>query len=157
MRDLAQRFAALADPTRLEMLALLLREGELCVCDFVEVLGITQSKASRHLRYLWNAGLLVDRRAGLWVHYRVSPALDADSAAIVKALGTVLGRRDLSAIEQRLARWRRDKGDKAPTCKIPAPAADPAPPVPRGRRPAAAKRTAATRRKSTRAARSRRA
>ena len=52
MIDFATCFTALADPTRLQMLALLLRRGELRVCDFVETLAITQSKASRHLRHL---------------------------------------------------------------------------------------------------------
>ncbi len=52
MRGLAQVFRALADETRLEMLALVMSHGELCVCDLEQVLGISQSKSSRHLRYL---------------------------------------------------------------------------------------------------------
>ncbi len=102
MKDLAARFAALADPTRLEMLALLLSRGELCVCNFVEALGITQSKASRHLRTLYHAGLLDDRRAGLWVHYRIAPDLDDDRKALLAALRQMFGKRDLSALETRL-------------------------------------------------------
>lgn len=62
MRNLASVFRALADETRLQMLALIMKYEELCVCDFVNVLEITQSKASRHLRYLLNAGFLQDRR-----------------------------------------------------------------------------------------------
>jgi ArsR family transcriptional regulator len=117
MRDLATRFSALADPTRLQMLALLLRRGELCVCDFVETLGITQSKASRHLRHLWTAGLLEDRRAGLWVYYRVAPNLDAERKALVTALTRLFEGRDLSALEQRLDRWLKRKCGTVPTCK----------------------------------------
>jgi ArsR family transcriptional regulator len=109
MRDLATRFTALADPTRLQMLALLLRRGELRVCDFVETLGITQSKASRHLRHLWTAGLLEDRPAGLWVYYRIAPNLDADRKALVSALTRLFEDRDLSALEQRLDRWLKRK------------------------------------------------
>ena len=56
MRTLTSVFKALSDETRLQMLGLLLKEGELCVCDFVDVSKITQSKASRHLRHLVNAG-----------------------------------------------------------------------------------------------------
>jgi len=118
MRDLATRFTALADPTRLQMLALLLRRGELCVCDFVETLGITQSKASRHLRHLWTAGLLEDRRAGLWVYYRIAPNLDADRRALVVALTRLFEGRDLSALEQRLNRWLKRKCRTVPTCKV---------------------------------------
>ncbi|MGD0946571.1 MAG: metalloregulator ArsR/SmtB family transcription factor [Candidatus Binatia bacterium] len=117
MRDLATRFTALADPTRLQMLALLLRRGELCVCDFVETLGITQSKASRHLRHLWTVGLLEDRRAGLWVYYRIAPNLDAERKALVSALTRLFEGRDLGALEQRLNRWLKRKGGTVPTCK----------------------------------------
>ncbi len=120
MRDLAATFGALADPTRLEMLALLLENGELCVCDFVGSLGISQSKASRHLRYLWNAGLLQDRRAGLWVFYRLSPELAPEGRAVVSALRTIFGGRDLSDLRGRLQRWRRRK----PKQRAPASAVD---------------------------------
>ncbi|MBI5533284.1 MAG: metalloregulator ArsR/SmtB family transcription factor [Deltaproteobacteria bacterium] len=109
MRDLAIIFGALADPTRLEMLALLLRNDELCVCDFVETLGISQSKASRHLRYLWNAHLLEDRRAGLWVYYRISPSMDGDRRKLVAALSKVLAGRDLTELEGRLSSWLKRK------------------------------------------------
>jgi ArsR family transcriptional regulator len=65
-------FKALSDPTRLRALNLLL-DGELCVCEVMKVLGITQSKASRHLVYLKNAGLVKSRRRGLWMHYSLTP------------------------------------------------------------------------------------
>ena len=86
MRKYAEIFKGLADQTRLTMLALLLQSGELCVCDIVEVLGITQSKASRHLRILRNLGLLDDRRAGVWVHYRVRAEPDAEAEAVLRAV-----------------------------------------------------------------------
>ena len=86
MRDLADTFKALSDETRLQMMALLLENDELCVCDFVGALGLTQSKASRHLRYLYNAGLVRDRREGVWMHYRLSPDLSPEQTALVEAL-----------------------------------------------------------------------
>ncbi len=118
MRDLAVIFSALADPTRLDMLALLLRNSELCVCDFVESLGITQSKASRHLRYLWNARLLEDRRDGLWVYYRISRSLDPARGKIVKALARVFDERDLTELEGKLAAWMNRKGPGT-ACAVP--------------------------------------
>jgi ArsR family transcriptional regulator len=118
MKDLAARFGALADPTRLDMIALLLRYRELCVCDFVEALGITQSKASRHLRTLYHAGLLDDRRAGLWVHYRIAPNLDAERKALLAALGRIFETRDLSALQKRLDTWLSRRGGPGITCKI---------------------------------------
>lgn len=64
-------FRAFSDRTRLRILHLL-GGGELCVCDLVEVLGVPQPKASRHLAYLRKAGLVVARRDGLWMHYRLA-------------------------------------------------------------------------------------
>lgn len=69
VRDASCLFKALGDETRLSMIWLLFNHRELCVCDFMEVLSITQSKASRHLRNLFHAGLVNDRRDGLWVYY----------------------------------------------------------------------------------------
>lgn len=62
---------ALADETRLRILNLLY-EKELCVCDITETLKITQTKASRHLSYLKNAGLINDRKQAQWVYYSLS-------------------------------------------------------------------------------------
>lgn len=70
MKQASQSFKALADETRLRIIALL-TEGELCVCDIVAVLELPQSTVSRHLSYLKNAGWVIDRRQGLWVHYRL--------------------------------------------------------------------------------------
>jgi ArsR family transcriptional regulator len=69
-------FRAFSDPTRLRILHLL-RGGELCVCDLVEVLGVPQPKASRHLAYLRKAGLVLARKQGLWSYYSLAPARDA--------------------------------------------------------------------------------
>lgn len=71
VRNSAELFKALADETRLRILNLLVR-GELCVCDIMAVLDIGQSKASRHLAYLRNAGLVDDRRDGVWMYYTLS-------------------------------------------------------------------------------------
>ena len=114
MRSLASLFGALADPTRLDMLALMLRHGELCVCDFVGALGITQSKASRHLRYLLHAGLLEDRRAGLWVHYRVADELGPEARAALRGLRVLLDDERMGDLPARLGRWLERK--RAPGC-----------------------------------------
>lgn len=66
-------FRALSDRTRLRLLNLL-RGGETCVCDLVDVLGVPQPKVSRHLAYLRRAGLVVARKEGLWMHYALAPA-----------------------------------------------------------------------------------
>lgn len=116
LRDVAEIFKALSDETRLEILALLLRGGELCVCDVEGVLGITQSKSSRHLRYLLNAGLVDNRREGVWMHYRVRPGMDEASMNLLEAVEAVIPasrRDDLSA---RLAAWLERKKLEPPSC-----------------------------------------
>lgn len=63
-------FLALADKTRLRLLNLM-REDEICVCYFTEVLGESQPKISRHLAYLRNAGIVSARREGKWMNYKI--------------------------------------------------------------------------------------
>src|SRR5438876_10190284 len=64
-------FKALADATRLRILALLVG-GEICVCEIHGALKLPQPTVSRHLAYLRKAGLVETRRDGLWVHYRLA-------------------------------------------------------------------------------------
>lgn len=75
MKDLEQYFKALADGNRLRILSLLLH-GELCVCDIQHVLEATQPNVSRHLSYLKNSGLVLDRRDGFRVFYRLVDGKD---------------------------------------------------------------------------------
>ena len=109
MKELARLFKALADETRLQMLALILHEGELCVCDCMQVLDIGQSKASRHLRYLANAGLLDDRRQAAWVYYRVSSNLDEGREVVVGAVQRLLPRERITELLEQLDDWKRRK------------------------------------------------
>jgi ArsR family transcriptional regulator len=71
MKDLEQVFKGLSDQTRLRILNLLLH-GELCVCDIQLVLSSSQPNVSRHLTYLKNSGLVLDRREGARMYYRLS-------------------------------------------------------------------------------------
>lgn len=78
MNDFADSFfRLLADPTRLRSLVLLQREGELCVCELTHALGEIQPKISRHLALLRDAQVVIDRRQGHWVFYRIHPDLPA--------------------------------------------------------------------------------
>ncbi len=69
---MAHLFKALADPTRLRILNLLL-EGCLCVCEMETVLGLSQPLLSRHLAYLRAAGIVLDKRYGARVRYSLVP------------------------------------------------------------------------------------
>jgi ArsR family transcriptional regulator len=68
-------FKMLADSTRLRCLLLMQAEGELCVCELTHALNLSQPKISRHLAHLREAGVLVARRNGTWMNYRVNPDL----------------------------------------------------------------------------------
>ena len=74
-------FRALADRTRLRLLNLM-AAGEVCVCFFVEVLGESQPKISRHLAYLRRAGVVAARREGKWMHYRVTTPEDPHAVRV---------------------------------------------------------------------------
>ena len=77
-------YAALSDPTRLRMLALI-AGGEICVCHIHDSLGVPQPTASRHLAYLRRAGLVETRRAGIWMHYRLATFSDPVIKAIIES------------------------------------------------------------------------
>lgn len=69
--DMAAFFKALSEPVRLRIIYLMLQRGELCVCDIVDSLTVSQSVVSRHLAYLRNQGLVSTRRDGVWVYYEL--------------------------------------------------------------------------------------
>ena len=64
-------FKALADAIRLRILSLL-SSREMCVCEVMVALGLTQPTASHHLRILENVGLVKDRKEGKWVFYSIA-------------------------------------------------------------------------------------
>ena len=71
MKEELNLFRALSDETRLRIMVLLSKK-ELCVCQIQWVLGHSQAMVSRHLTVLKNAGLVQDRRKGLWIFYSLS-------------------------------------------------------------------------------------
>lgn len=79
-------FEALADETRRRILALLLTRGELCVCDLFGVLDLPQPKVSRHLAVLRESALLVSRKQGTWVYYRLNPDMPLWAAQVLSAM-----------------------------------------------------------------------
>jgi ArsR family transcriptional regulator, arsenate/arsenite/antimonite-responsive transcriptional repressor len=86
VEDLVIALKAVADETRLRMLNLLL-ERECCVCEVMQVLNISQTRASRNLSMLHEAGLLKQRREGLWAYYSIDKSALADQLAwLLKAV-----------------------------------------------------------------------
>ncbi len=84
-------FRGLSEPIRLRI-AILLLDQELCVCDLMAVLKLPQSTISRHMSRMKSMGLVIDRRNGKWVHYRL------EKTPLVKELRIFL-RRNFAGIE----------------------------------------------------------
>ena len=108
----AALFKLLSEPVRLRILNLLTR-GERCVCEIMAVLDLPQSTVSRHLGRLSRAGLVLDRRQGRWMYYRLPQAPEPDGDPHNEAQGVLdlLGRlaagqpwarEDLDALERHL-------------------------------------------------------
>jgi ArsR family transcriptional regulator, arsenate/arsenite/antimonite-responsive transcriptional repressor len=83
--ELAQAFAALADPVRLRLLSFIAAAGEVCSCDLLVPLGRSQPTVSHHTKILADAGLIAGEKRGRWVWWSIVPARVADVRA---ALGS---------------------------------------------------------------------
>jgi len=82
MRHFAKLFKALSDETRIRILKVLL-ERECCVCEVMQALDISQSRASRNLRVLEDAGFIKSRRDGPWVIYSIAEQTTSSYAALL--------------------------------------------------------------------------
>ncbi|WP_075181761.1 metalloregulator ArsR/SmtB family transcription factor [Pantoea sp. 1.19] len=78
-----QLFKILSDETRLAIVMLLRESGEMCVCDICGATSASQPKISRHMAILREAELVLDRREGKWIHYRLSPHMPAWAAETI--------------------------------------------------------------------------
>ncbi|HEX7344090.1 MAG TPA: metalloregulator ArsR/SmtB family transcription factor [bacterium] len=76
-RESERRLKALADPGRLSVLALVHEASEICVCKIEQALKLPQPTVSRHLNRLKEAGWVLDRRQGRWMHYRMADGKDS--------------------------------------------------------------------------------
>ena len=77
---------ALAEPTRLAAMRILSDGQEHCVCELMARLDVTQSRMSRHMKVLAQAGLIRGRRDAQWVRYRLDPQLPPEIAAVLEAV-----------------------------------------------------------------------
>ena len=110
-----QLFSSLAHDTRLRCLMLLMNHAELCVCELTHAIGAAQPHISRHLAQLRAMGLVVDRRDGLWIYYRINPALpDWVNGVLRETFAGSVQRSPFSDDEQLLAQMANRPG--APKC-----------------------------------------
>jgi ArsR family transcriptional regulator len=105
MKDLTTLFTALADPARLRILNILFAAGELCVCDIERVLGFTQTKVSRHMRYLKKTRIVQATKRGRWVIYSLRDPETPERALVLAGLRRIIeqtgiARKDRSLLDR---------------------------------------------------------
>jgi len=110
IKTAALLFKALADPTRLRILALL-QTGSLCVMDIVKILSLPQPMISRHLAYLQKKGILKGEKKGLWHFYTLNR-----QSPVTQPFQTLLKTHSLSSLKQDQQKTRvlRRKGGCCP-------------------------------------------
>ncbi|MBI2781474.1 MAG: helix-turn-helix transcriptional regulator [Chloroflexi bacterium] len=101
-----QLLAALADPTRMEILRELAGQPEVCACDFTSCCTVSQPTVSHHLKVLRDAGAVTSERRGNWVFYRLAPNLKDRLGAIAQGLAPGNGLIQVSGLRGRAARTR---------------------------------------------------
>ena len=111
--DPARFFRLLGEETRLRTAALLHQQGELCVCELTEALGVSQPKMSRHLGHLREVGLVETRRSGQWIHYRLRSDLPDWASDLLAAVARDLAEEppfsgDRSRVRRAIARNRSE-------------------------------------------------
>jgi ArsR family transcriptional regulator len=109
-------FKALADATRLRILALLVG-GEICVCEIHGALKLPQPTVSRHLAYLRRSGLVATRRDGLWIHYRIASPDDTVLRTLTEIVTHALSHVD--TIAKDAVRLRKATGCCVKTAEAP--------------------------------------
>ena len=120
--DVQLLFRALADRTRLRLLNLM-GEDEVCVCFLVEALKLSQPKISRHLAYLRRAGIVIARRDGKWIHYRLALPSDAHVVGVLAAVrGWLATDPEIQSDRSRLVRLCCSPAVPAPLKRAPKPA-----------------------------------
>jgi ArsR family transcriptional regulator len=110
-------FASLSNDTRLRSLMLMMRCGELCVCELMYALDMSQPYVSRHLALLRESGLVVDRRAGQWVYYRINPQLPVWMTNVLHEMFDGIGEQPPYADDILLLEQMPGRPD-APRCRL---------------------------------------
>jgi ArsR family transcriptional regulator len=119
MDDFIRIMKALSDPNRVRILKLL-KDGELCVCEIQDLLGLAQSTVSSHMKQLEKAGLVLRRRQGTWILYRLAGDAAATYAKTILAHLTAWLEDDpeLIAMRRRLPEAARLRGCGKEACPV---------------------------------------
>ena len=108
-------FKLLSDETRLLMILMIAQEGELCVCELVAALELSQPKISRHLAMLRKQGLLSDRRSGKWVYYSTANDLPSTFKDII-TMSADQEQSQLQVLRERLSAMGEARPERQALC-----------------------------------------
>jgi ArsR family transcriptional regulator len=114
MQNLINTMKALSEETRLRILKLIM-ERECCVCEVMQALDISQTRASRNLTILYKAGFLKLRKDGLWSHYSIDEEIEAWMTSILEAVDKNL--KDNATVLRDLANLKKAKKLGQTCCK----------------------------------------
>jgi ArsR family transcriptional regulator len=115
MRDLVRSFRALSDETRIRILKILLQR-ECCVCEVMQALDISQSRASRNLGILEDAGFIKSRREGLWILYSIDEQrMNSYAAPLIELLRGSLVNEEVILQDKERLKYARRVGPRATT------------------------------------------
>lgn len=109
VQPIARLFRALGDETRVRVVALL-THGELCVCHIETALGLSQPNVSRQMSVLKSAGVVMPRRDGNWIYYRLAPQPDPECRRVLSAIKAFAAQ---DKLHEDLIRLRKAKGPRA--------------------------------------------
>ena len=101
-------FKALSEDIRLRIIVIL-TDGELCVCDIMEVLSLPQSSVSRHMAKLKSSKLVIDRRDGKWVYYRLDAKINERIPSLTEILNQFRNRNPYMTDIEQLQNHKRTK------------------------------------------------
>ncbi|WP_067843927.1 ArsR/SmtB family transcription factor [Amphibacillus sediminis] len=85
INDMSKKLKAVSDPNRLKLLSYL-KNGEICICDLVDVLQISQPAVSQQMKKLKDAGIIRERKKGTWKHFSLNDAQEPYIQAILNEL-----------------------------------------------------------------------
>jgi ArsR family transcriptional regulator, arsenate/arsenite/antimonite-responsive transcriptional repressor len=86
LKKITRILKAMADENRIRILYLLNERNNLCVCEIREIIGLSQPTISSHLKILENNELIIFRKEGKWVNYKINPYLDTGIKKIVESI-----------------------------------------------------------------------
>jgi len=90
LKKITKVLKALSDDGRLRIVCLLNKKRGLCVCEIKELIGLSQSTISSHLKKLENSGIISYSKDGKWINYFLNPDIDEDTGMLVKDLAKIL-------------------------------------------------------------------